>query len=99
MASDGKTARLCGPGREGPRGDQRLGEDLKIRRQTNSWKSIFRVKQSARHRTRSLACCRTYSSPASARVNRDAVRYSFTWGMGRNQLYLYLVLGFNRRAY
>jgi cytochrome b6 len=63
-------------------------------RQTQLWKSIFRVEhQRTDKRTRALAVLsNVFLHLHPARINRDAVRYGYTWGMGGISLYLFLVL-------
>src|SRR5450756_25886 len=63
-------------------------------RQTQLWKSIFRVElQRTDKRTRALAVLsNVFLHLHPARINRDAVRYGYTWGMGGISFYLFLVL-------
>src|ERR1051325_6889344 len=64
--------------------------------QTQLWKSIFRVSHDRSDpRNRSLAILsNVFLHPHPAKVNRDATRYSFTWGMGGITFYLFIVLTF-----
>ena len=57
------------------------------------YKSIFRVKHDQTARSRTLGVLsNVFLHLHPARVNRDAVRYSFTWGMGGISFYLFWVL-------
>jgi quinol-cytochrome oxidoreductase complex cytochrome b subunit len=61
--------------------------------QTQIYKSIFRVKHDEEPRNRSLSVLtNVFFHLHPARINRDAVRYAFTWGMGGITFYLFLVL-------
>ena len=64
--------------------------------QTQLWKSIFRVSHDRSDpRNRSLAILsNVFLHLHPAKVNRDATRYSFTWGMGGITFYLFIVLTF-----
>src|SRR3954454_6494798 len=63
---------------------------------TQLWKSIFRVSHDRRDpRNRSLAILsNVFLHLHPAKVNRDAVRYQYTWGMGGITFYLFIVLTF-----
>ncbi len=65
-------------------------------KKTRLWKSVFRVKHDRRDtRSRALAVVsNVFLHLHPARINRDAVRYSYTWGMGGISFYLFLVLLF-----
>src|SRR3990170_6776168 len=71
-----------------------LKEDLKAPRKTQLWKSIFRVERRRTDaRTRALGVLsNVFLHLHPARINRDAVRYGYTWGMGGISFYLFLVL-------
>jgi quinol-cytochrome oxidoreductase complex cytochrome b subunit len=71
-----------------------LREDLKEPQKTQLWKSVFRVKHERTDpRTRSLGVLsNVFLHLHPARINRDACRYSYTWGMGGMTFYLFLVL-------
>jgi cytochrome b6 len=57
------------------------------------WKSVFRHKLDESQRNRSLAVLsNVFLHLHPARINRDAVRYNFTWGMGGITFYLFIVL-------
>ncbi|MDE0103259.1 MAG: cytochrome b N-terminal domain-containing protein [Bryobacterales bacterium] len=70
--------------------------DLKAIKQptkTEVYKSIFRVKHDQTARSRTLGVLsNVFLHLHPARVNRDAVRFSFTWGMGGISFYLFWVL-------
>ncbi len=74
----------------------KLQEDidaLKEPQKTQLWKSIFRVKHDETPRSRSLGVLsNVFLHLHPARINRDAVRYSYTWGMGGITFYLFIVL-------
>jgi quinol-cytochrome oxidoreductase complex cytochrome b subunit len=64
--------------------------------ETQLWKSIFRVSHDRSDpRNRSLAILsNVFLHLHPAKVNRDAVRYQYTWGMGGITFYLFIVLTF-----
>ncbi|HEV7893141.1 MAG TPA: hypothetical protein VGP08_21175, partial [Pyrinomonadaceae bacterium] len=64
--------------------------------QTQLWKSIFRVSHDRSDpRNRSLAILsNVFLHLHPAKINRDATRYPFTWGMGGITFYLFIVLTF-----
>ena len=56
---------------------------------TEVYKSIFRVKHDETARSRTLGVLsNVFLHLHPAKVNRDAVRYNFTWGMGGISFYL-----------
>ena len=60
---------------------------------TQLWRSIFRHKMDDTPRNRSLAVLsNVFLHLHPAKINRDAVRYTFTWGMGGITFYLFLLL-------
>src|SRR6267142_236694 len=63
---------------------------------TQLWKSIFRVSHDRSDpRNRSLAILsNVFLHLHPAKINRDAVRYQYTWGMGGITFYLFIVLTF-----
>ena len=66
---------------------------LKKPKQTSVWKSVFRHKLDESPRNRALAVLsNVFLHLHPARINRDAVRYSFTWGMGGITFFLFVVL-------
>jgi cytochrome b6 len=70
-------------------------ESLKKPEKTQLYKSIFRVKHDESDRGRALGVLsNVFLHLHPSKINRDAVRYSFTWGMGGITFYLFLVLTF-----
>jgi len=70
--------------------DLQAAKDYK---RTQVWKSIFRHKLDETPRNRALAVLtNVFLHLQPAKVNRDAIRFSFTWGMGGITLYLFIVL-------
>src|SRR2546421_8806833 len=71
-------------------------KDYKDPQQTQVWKSIFRVShERSDPRNRSLAILsNVFLHLHPAKINRDAVRYQYTWGMGGITFYLFIVLTF-----
>ncbi len=71
-------------------------EDLKSAqdyKKTQLWKSVFRHKLDETPRTRALSVLtNVFLHLHPAKINRDAVRFSFTWGMGGISFYLFFVL-------
>jgi quinol-cytochrome oxidoreductase complex cytochrome b subunit len=68
-------------------------ETLKKPRKTQLYKSIFRVKHDESERSRALSVLtNVFFHLHPAKINRDAVRYNYTWGMGGMTFYLFLVL-------
>ena len=68
---------------------------LKAPFDTPLWRSIFRHKLDETPRNRSLAVLsNVFLHLHPAKINRDAVRYTFTWGMGGITFYLFLILTF-----
>ncbi len=69
---------------------EELEQELK---DSQVWKSVFRHKLDDTPRNRSLAVLsNVFLHLHPARINRDAVRYNFTWGMGGITFYLFVVL-------
>ncbi len=77
---------------------ERVREEAKVLKQpqkTQFWKSIFRVKHDDTARSRALGVLtNVFLHLHPAKINRDAVRYSYTWGMGGITFYLFIVLTF-----
>ena len=77
---------------------EKLQQDLKGLKQpekTQLYKSMFRVKHDETPRSRSLGVIsNVFLHLHPARINRDAVRYNYTWGMGGITFYLFIVLTF-----
>src|SRR5271169_6264246 len=70
-------------------------EGLKQPTKTELYKSIFRHKHDDTPRNRALGVLsNVFLHLHPAKINRDAVRYSFTWGMGGITFYLFIVLTF-----
>src|SRR6266568_9424017 len=68
-------------------------ESLKRPEKTQLFKSMFRVKHDDSDRSRALGVLsNVFFHLHPAKVNRDAVRYNYTWGMGGITFYLVLVL-------
>jgi len=68
-------------------------ESLKKPTKTQLYKSVFRVKHDDSERSRALGVLtNVFFHLHPAKVNRDAVRYNYTWGMGGMTFYLFLVL-------
>ena len=68
-------------------------EGLKQPTKTDLYKSIFRHKHDDTPRNRALGVLsNVFLHLHPAKINRDAVRYSFTWGMGGITFYLFIVL-------
>jgi len=68
-------------------------ETLKKPEKTQLFKSIFRVRHDESERSRALSVLtNVFFHLHPAKINRDAVRYEYTWGMGGITFYLFLVL-------
>jgi quinol-cytochrome oxidoreductase complex cytochrome b subunit len=68
-------------------------EGLKQPEKTTLYKSIFRVKHDESPRSRALGVLsNVFLHLHPSKINRDAVRYGYTWGMGGITFYLFLVL-------
>src|SRR5450759_2339086 len=68
-------------------------EGLKDPTKTLVYTSIFRHKHDDTPRNRALGVLsNVFLHLHPAKINRDAVRYSFTWGMGGITFYLFIVL-------
>lgn len=66
---------------------------LKTPQKTQLYKSIFRVKHDEKPRSRALGILsNVFLHLHPAKINRDAVSYNFTWGMGGITFYLFIVL-------
>ena len=74
-------------------------EGLKDPTKTQVYTSIFRHKHDDTPRNRALGVLsNVFLHLHPAKINRDAVRYSYTWGMGGITFYLFIVLTLHRRA-
>jgi cytochrome b6 len=70
-------------------------EELKKPEETQLYRSIFRIKHDEEPRNRALSTLNNlFLHIHPAKVNRDATRYSYTWGMGGITFYLFVVLIF-----
>ena len=70
-------------------------DSLKDPEKTQLYRSIFRVKHDETPRARSLGVLsNVFLHLHPAKVNRDAVKYNYTWGMGGITFYLFIVLTF-----
>src|SRR5205807_7322303 len=68
-------------------------EGVKDPTKTQVYTSIFRHKHDDTPRNRALGVLsNVFLHLHPAKINRDAVRYSFTWGMGGITFYLFFVL-------
>ncbi len=63
---------------------------LKEPEKTQLFRSIFRVKHDDQPRNRSLSVLtNVFFHLHPAKINRDAVRYNYTWGLGGITFYLF----------
>ena len=70
-------------------------EALKKPTKTELYKSMFRVKHDETPRSRALGVLtNAFLHLHPAKINRDAVAYNYTWGMGGITFYLFVVLTF-----
>jgi cytochrome b6 len=70
-------------------------EDLKKPQETQLYRSIFRIKHDEEPRNRALSTLNNlFFHIHPAKVNRDATRYGYTWGLGGITFYLFIVLVF-----
>jgi hypothetical protein len=70
---------------------------LKDPTKTQVFTSIFRHKHDDTPRNRALGVLsNVFLHLHPAKINRDAVRYNYTWGMGGITFYLFIVLTFRR---
>jgi cytochrome b6 len=68
-------------------------EEIKDPTKTQVYTSIFRHKHDDTPRNRALGVLsNVFLHLHPAKINRDAVRYNFTWGMGGITFYLFIVL-------
>src|ERR1700716_3153873 len=76
----------------------RAAEELKALKQpekTDVFKSILRVKHDETPRSRALGVLsNVFLHLHPAKINRDAVAYKYTWGMGGMTFYVYITLVF-----
>lgn len=70
-------------------------EELKKPEDTQLYRAIFRIKHDEEPRNRALSTLNNlFFHIHPAKVNRDATRYGYTWGMGGITFYLFIVLVF-----
>jgi len=70
-------------------------EELKKPEETQLYRAIFRIKHNDESRNRALSTLNNlFFHIHPAKVNRDATRYGYTWGMGGITFYLFIVLVF-----
>ena len=70
-------------------------EELKKPEETQLYRAIFRIKHNEEPRNRALSTLNNlFFHIHPAKVNRDATRYGYTWGMGGITFYLFIVLVF-----
>src|SRR5215813_973312 len=76
----------------------RAAEEFKALQQpekTEVWKSVLRVKHDETPRSRALGVLsNVFLHLHPAKINRDAVAYKYTWGMGGMTFYVYITLVF-----
>src|ERR1051325_6106353 len=74
---------------------EEIKETIKAPEKTDVWKSILRVKHDDTPRSRALGLLsNVFLHLHPANVNRDALAYNFTWGMGGMTFYVYITLVF-----
>lgn len=74
---------------------EELKETVKAPEKTDVWKSVLRVKHDETPRSRALGVLsNVFLHLHPAKVNRDAVAYNYTWGMGGMTFYVYITLVF-----
>src|SRR5947209_3973447 len=72
-----------------------LKETVKAPEKTDVWKSILRVKHDETPRSRALGVLsNVFLHLHPAKINRDAVAYNYTWGMGGMTFFVYITLVF-----
>src|SRR4051812_11077503 len=77
------------------RAKEELKETIKAPEKTDVWKSVLRVKHDETPRSRALGVLSNVSLHLHpAKINRDAVAYNYTWGMGGMTFYVYITLVF-----
>jgi quinol-cytochrome oxidoreductase complex cytochrome b subunit len=74
---------------------EEIKETVKAPEKTDVWKSILRVKHDETPRSRALGVLsNVFLHLHPAKINRDAVAYNYTWGMGGMTFYVYITLVF-----
>ena len=77
------------------RAAEELKETIKAPEKTDVWKSVLRVKHDETPRSRALGVLsNVFLHLHPAKINRDAVAYNYTWGMGGMTFYVYITLVF-----
>ena len=77
------------------RAKEELKETIKAPEKTDLWKSVLRVKHDETPRSRALGVLsNVFLHLHPAKINRDAVAYNYTWGMGGMTFYVYITLVF-----
>src|SRR5947207_14714001 len=77
------------------RATEELAVTIKAPEKTDVWKSVLRVKHDETPRSRALGVLsNVFLHLHPAKVNRDAVAYNYTWGMGGMTFYVYITLVF-----
>ena len=72
---------------------EEIKETIKAPEKTDVWKSILRVKHDETPRSRALGVLsNVFLHLHPAKINRDAVAYNYTWGMGGMTFYVYITL-------
>ena len=93
-----RQARVATSGRRQQGGPRRAVEEIKALKapeKTDVWKSILRVKHDETPRSRALGVLsNVFLHLHPAKINRDAVAYNYTWGMGGMTFYVYITLVF-----
>ena len=74
---------------------EELRDTVKAPEKTDVWKSVLRVKHDETPRSRALGVLsNVFLHLHPAKINRDAVAYNYTWGMGGMTFYVYITLVF-----
>ncbi len=74
---------------------EEIKESIKAPEKTEVWKSVLRVKHDETPRSRALGVLsNVFLHLHPAKINRDAVAYNYTWGMGGMTFYVYITLVF-----
>src|SRR5581483_3812154 len=94
--SGGKVAALVAAAKATQtRAIEEMKETVKAPEKTDVWKSVLRVKHDETPRSRALGVLsNVFLHLHPAKINRDAVAYNYTWGMGGMTFYVYITLVF-----
>jgi cytochrome b6 len=88
-------AAIAGAKQVKARATEELTEAIKAPEKTDLWKSVLRVKHDETPRSRALGVLsNVFLHLHPAKINRDAVAYNYTWGMGGMTFYVYITLVF-----